>query len=340
MRSKRRSSWRVARTCAQAGAVACWSPVRVELEGLGKSYDGRHWAVRGLELAIPSGSVLGLIGPNGAGKSTTLRMMATVMQPSAGTLRLDGEEIGPDPLEARRRIGFLGDGNPLYKQLTPAEYLRFFGQCFRMGRAELEAAIDDTLVTFDLTGKRDTPCAALSKGMRQRLLIARCFLHAPQLLILDEPADGLDPRGRGDLHKILSAARDRGVTIVISSHILRELDDLCDQVAILQGGRLVVAGELEQIIDSHEVGRFVYELRLLTGLELALERLTAHPVLVEHSEAAADHQLIRLQLRGDESRMAELLADLIGAGVKLVTCSRVHSRLEDVYGRVCDQRVN
>ncbi|PRQ06042.1 Daunorubicin/doxorubicin resistance ATP-binding protein DrrA [Enhygromyxa salina] len=314
--------------------------VRVELENVGKTYDGDSWAVRDLKLDIQSGEIFGLIGPNGAGKSTTLRMMATVMTPTEGQVRLDGHDSSADPLAARRRIGFLGDGNPLYKDMTPADYLRMFGQCFRMGRAELEAAIDETLTTFDLSAKRDTVCGDLSKGMRQRVLIARCLLHKPNLLILDEPADGLDPRGRSDLRRTLDRVRDSGVTIVISSHILRELDDLCDQVAIIQSGRLVVAGNVDKIIDSHEVSRFVYELRTIEGHERALEVLASQRVLIEHTGESEGQKLIRMQVQGDEALMASILAELITAGVKVVTCSRLRSRLEDVYDRISADQVN
>ena len=317
--------------------------MRVEFDNVGKTYDGDSWAVRQLALDIPSGSIFGLIGPNGAGKSTTLRMMATVMNPTEGAIRHDGEDSSVDPLATRRRIGFLGDGNPLYKDMTPSEYLRFFGQCFRMKGPELERSIEHTLETFDLAAKSDTPCGALSKGMRQRVLIARCLLHKPKLLILDEPADGLDPRGRNDLRRTLDRVRDTGVTIVISSHILRELDDLCDQVAIIQRGRLVVAGEVEGIIDSHEVSRFVFELRMLGGAadeERALEVLASEPALIEHSGEVDGQRLIRVQVRGGEELMASILAKLIGAGVKIVTCSRVRSRLEDVYDRISEDQVN
>ena len=314
--------------------------MRVELDKVGKTYDGDSWAVRDLSLDIPSASIFGLIGPNGAGKSTTLRMMATVMSPTEGAVRHDGEDASRDPLVTRRRIGFLGDGNPLYKDMTPAEYLRFFGQCFRMKGPELERAIEHTLETFDLGAKRDTACGALSKGMRQRVLIARCLLHQPSLLILDEPADGLDPRGRNDLRRTLDRVRASGVTIVISSHILRELDDLCDQVAIIQRGRLVVAGEIDGIIDSHEVSRFVYELRTLDGHDRALELLATQPALIEHCGEAEGQKLIRVQIRGGEELMASILAELVGAGVKVVTCSRVRSRLEDVYDRISEDQVN
>jgi ABC-2 type transport system ATP-binding protein len=176
--------------------------------------------------------------------------------------------------------------------------------------------------------------------MRQRVLIARCLLHRPGLLILDEPADGLDPRGRNDLRRTLDKVRESGVTIVISSHILRELDDLCDQVAIIQCGRLVVAGDVGQIIDSHEVSRFVYELRTLDGHERALEILAGARALVEHTGEADGLKLIRLQIQGGEPLMATILAELIGAGVKVVTCSRLRSRLEDVYDRISENQVN
>jgi ABC-2 type transport system ATP-binding protein len=316
------------------------SAVQVILDNVGKTYDGDNWAVRGVKLDIPSGAIFGLIGPNGAGKSTTLRMMATVMTPTEGTVWLDGEDASADPLAARRRIGFLGDGNPLYKDMTASEYLRFYGQCFRMSGKPLEHAITETLATFDLTSKSDTVCGELSKGMRQRVLIARCLLHRPGLLILDEPADGLDPRGRNDLRRTLDRVRESGVTIVISSHILRELDDLCDQVAIIQAGRMVVSGEVAQIIDSHEVSRFVYELRTLEGHERALEILAGTRALVEHTGEAEGLKLIRLQIQGGEALMSSILAELIGAGVKVVTCSRLRSRLEDVYDRISENQVN
>ncbi|MEM7158691.1 MAG: ABC transporter ATP-binding protein [Myxococcota bacterium] len=318
--------------------------MHIELHGLGKTYDGTQWAVRDLNLEIPSGAIFGLIGPNGAGKSTTLRMIATVMDPSAGEVVYDGQRSGEAQArrttELRRRIGFLGDGNPLYKQMSPVEYLRFFGQCFRIERAKLEQAIEQTLVTFDLTGKADTPAGALSKGMRQRLLIARCLLHDPSLLILDEPADGLDPRGRNDLRRVLERVRQRGVTVIISSHILRELDDLCDQVAIVQRGRLVVGGDVSDIIDRYEVGRFVYELRILECLPIARQVLARHGALIETETESDGLPTLGIQVRGDEAVMAQILTDLIGAGVRIVTASRVRSRLEDVYDRISEDRVN
>jgi ABC-2 type transport system ATP-binding protein len=316
--------------------------MHVELRRLGKSYDGEGWALRGVDLQIPAGTILGLIGPNGAGKSTALRMVATVMEASEGQIAYDGQVPSTvrDHQELRRSIGFLGDGNPLYKHMTPREYLRFFGQCFRMSDAALHTAIDEVLTTFALTGKADTVCADLSKGMRQRLLIGRCLLHAPRLLILDEPADGLDPRGRSDLRRILADVRARGVTVLISSHILRELDDLCDHVAILQRGEIVVCGEVGDIIDRFEVGRFVYQLRLLGDTARARDILAKHRALVESESVVDGLPALAVQWQRDEAAMAELLAEMFAAGLRVVTCSRMRSRLEDVYDRISENRVN
>ena len=313
--------------------------MRVELRDLGKTYDGERWAVRGLTLTIPSGSIVGLIGPNGAGKSTTLRMLSTVLGPSEGSITFDGKPPEADKSALRRQIGFLGDGNPLYKHMSPAEYLRFFGQCFALPEATLEPAIEDMLTTFDLRDKRDTPSGALSKGMRQRLLIARCLLHGPRLLILDEPADGLDPRGRSDLRTILTQTRAGGVTVLISSHILRELDELCDQMAILQQGRLVVAGDVADIIQRYDVRRFVYQLRLLGGAPAAREVLARRRALIEAEGFEDGCETLSIQVQGGEELMADILADLVGAGVRVVTVSRVRSRLEDVYNRLSEDRV-
>lgn len=316
--------------------------MRVELSAVSKTYDGSTFAVRDVDLTIPSGSILGLIGPNGAGKSTALRMVATVMEPTGGTIAYDGEvaEDANTHQALRGKIGFLGDGNPLYKDMTAAEYLTFFGQCFGLRGAPLRDKIDDVLTTFNLRGKADAKCKALSKGMRQRLLVARCLLHDPSLLILDEPADGLDPRGRSDLRQIVGQIRDRGVTIIISSHILRELDDMCDQVAILQRGTVVVSGDVSDIIERYEVSRLVYELRILDGLAQARQILAKRRVLIESESQSDGLTALSLQVQGDDAAVADMLAELCASGVRVVTCSRVRSRLEDVYNRLSENQVN
>ncbi|HGG56480.1 MAG TPA: ATP-binding cassette domain-containing protein, partial [Nannocystis exedens] len=219
------------------------------------------------------------------------------------------------------------------------------GQCYRMAKAELESAIEETLVTFDLIGKRTTPSGQLSKGMRQRLLIARCLLHKPRLLLLDEPADGLDPRSRSELRAALLRTRDSGVTILVSSHILRELDDLCDRMALIQKGRLVVSGPVDEIIEKYDVSRFVYRLRILDdeskgAIDRALAILREYRVLVEDSGIEDGQPTLTLQVQGGETLMADILAALVTGGVRIVTASRLRSRLEDVYNRLSEDQVN
>ena len=318
--------------------------MHLTLDNLGKTYDGDAWAIRGVDLTIDSGSIFGLIGPNGAGKSTALRMIATVMDPTEGRISYDGKAAADGhaltTTEIRRRIGFLGDGNPLYKQMTPSEYLRLYGQCFRLDPATLESAIERVLATFDLTAKASTPAGELSKGMRQRLLIARCMLHEPDLLILDEPADGLDPRGRSDLRRILREVNAGGTTVIISSHILRELDDLCDQVAIVQRGRIVVEGEVDDLIDRYDVSRYVYRLRLLEGADKALEILARTRCLVQDSAEVDGATELTLQVPGGESAMADLLTELCACSVRVCSVGRIRSRLEDVYDHLSADHVN
>ncbi len=315
--------------------------MHISLHDLGKTYDGQRWAVQGVSLEIPPGSILGLIGPNGAGKSTTLRMLATVLSPTEGQIRYDGQLPSADDLTAlRRRIGFLGDGHPLYKDMTPAEYLRFFGQCFRLRGQDLERAIERTLETVGLTPRRDTLARDLSKGMRQRLLIGRTLLHRPSLLILDEPADGLDPLGRQDLRTILRAARDEGATIIVSSHILRELDDLCDSVAILQHGRMAMAGRVADIAASPDAGLWTFELRVAHNLQGAREVLARHPVLIEGEGSAEGRPALTFQLRGREDLLPAIVRDLAQADVPVLTLTRTSSRLEDLYANLSDHRVS
>ena len=335
--------------------------MRIELHHVGKTYDGEQWAVRGVDLVIPSGGIVGLIGPNGAGKTTTLRVLAGVLCPSEGRVLVDGVDLAGREGEYRSRVGFLGDGHPLYRDMTPREYLRFFGQCHALPPSSIDAAIDEVLATFDLTSKASTACGALSKGMRQRVAIARTLLHRPDLVILDEPADGLDPRGRLDLRDILLAVRARGTTLVVSSHILRELDDLCDHVAILQRGRIEVAGSVRELVERRDQDRGLVKLRTLstpdphlppsrepatTGEEVPHLDAVLGAVLSARGELVCavhreDDTLVTVvRVRGGTPSIPGLLRDLLAAGIPVIGCERERSRLEDVYAQVAADAVN
>ena len=254
---------------------------QVQCDDVHHSYDGVRDAVQGLTLTIKRGEVLALIGPNGAGKSTTLRILATLQCPDKGQVRWDGRDAWPARYQIRQRIGFLGDGTALYPGMTAAGYLQFFAECYGQSDRDARARVTELLQIFDLSSKSDARVSEMSKGMRQRLSIARTLVHRPELLLLDEPADGLDPLARRQLREILRQVAGEGVGIVISSHILRELDGFCDAVAVIQKGKLEVAGPVEDVINKYEVGRRVHEVQVTRGLQTALEILRKHEGLIE-----------------------------------------------------------
>lgn len=316
---------------------------RVECHAIRHSYDGVRDAVGDLDLAIGAGEVLALIGPNGAGKSTTLRILATLQRPDQGRVLWDDRDAWADRYAVRRRIGFLGDGQALYPDMTAAGYLRFFAECYGLDDRDARLRASELLERFSLGAKAQARVAELSKGMRQRLAIARTLVHRPELLLLDEPADGLDPRARRELRDVLrDVARDDGVGIVISSHILRELDDFCDTVAVLQRGRLEVFGTVEAVIDRYEVARRVHEIQVASGLQTALEVLRRHEGLVERLEPlrrgepapdpkTGDRGVVVARIRGEEDQAATLLRELVEAGVEVCGLSKRRTDLEDVY---------
>ena len=315
---------------------------RVECREIRHSYDGVRDAVGGLNLEIKRGEVLALIGPNGAGKSTTLRVLATLQRPDEGKVTWDGSDAWDDRYALRRRIGFLGDGTALYPTMTAGGYLKFFAECYGQSDAEAVKRVGEVLEMFDLQSKTDAAISDLSKGMRQRLAIARTMIHKPELLLLDEPADGLDPLARRQLRDVLRRVADEGVGIVVSSHILRELDRFVDTVALIQKGRLEVHGSVDEVIADYEVGRRLHHVEVTRGLSVALEVLAKHEGLVEgveplvKGEDAADPKdvdrgRIKVRIHGDERRAAVLLKELVLADVEVIAMAKVRSDLEDVY---------
>src|SRR6185436_18549623 len=210
----------------------------VEAHGLLKRYDGTL-AVAGVDLAIEQGEIFGLVGPNGAGKTTMLRMLATLLVPTSGDAEIAGESIRRNPQAVRRVLGYMPDAFGVYDDMKVWEYLDFFGRCYGLGPAQRKRMIGDLLELVDLAGKRDAYVLGLSRGMQQRLCLAHALVHDPQVLLLDEPASGLDPRARVELRELLRELRKLGKTIVISSHILPELEELDAGAGVEAGRRLV-----------------------------------------------------------------------------------------------------
>jgi len=213
----------------------------VVIDGLTKRY-GDVIAVRDLHLEIARGSVYGLIGPNGAGKTTTFAVLASLLEPSAGSVRLLGIDPSDQPREVRRIMGYMPDVLGVYDDLRVEEYLEFFAASYRIPKAQRAGVIDGLLELVDLVDKRRAAVNSLSRGMKQRLSLARALVHDPEVLILDEPASGLDPRARVELRNLLVELKDLGKTIVVSSHILAELEEMCTEIGIMEGGQLLATG--------------------------------------------------------------------------------------------------
>ncbi len=304
--------------------------------GLVKRYD-RTVAVAGIDLAIDRGEIFGLVGPNGAGKTTTLRMLATLLRPDAGRAEIDGWSVTRNPDEVRRVLGFMPDSFGVYDDMKVWEYLDFFARCYGLSPATRRRMIADLLELVDLGDRRDTYVQALSRGMQQRLCLAHALVHDPRVLLLDEPASGLDPRARVELRELLRELRSMGKTILISSHILPELEELCTSVAIVDHGQVLAQGRVADIERRLRFGAVLRVRLLLDGANLAAarDRLAADPD-VASATILADGT-IELGFRGDDAASARLLAETVAAGLPVVTFARAASDLEELFLQVTAQ---
>ncbi len=229
----------------------------VEVSELRVRY-GKLEAVKGITLEIPPGEVFGFIGPNGAGKSSTIRVLATLQPKFYGKARIMGLDIRTKPHLVREKIGYVPDFFGVYEDLTAREYLHFFAAAYRLPVSRRKAIVDDVLQLTDLTNKIDSPVDSLSRGMKQRLSLARVLLHDPAVLLLDEPASGLDPRARIEMRELLKALKEMGKTILISSHILHELAQLCTRIGIIEAGKMVTQGSVAEIYRQLGVLKIVH----------------------------------------------------------------------------------
>jgi len=284
----------------------------VEIDRLYVSY-GDVLAVKGISFEIPQCEVFGFIGPNGAGKSTTIKVLGTLLKPNGGRVTIDGIDVPRHPMEIRRRIGYMPDFYGGYEDLTANEYLHFFAAAYQLSRLERERTIRDVLALTDLTDKRDEPVDGLSRGMKQRLALARVLLHDPDLLLLDEPASGLDPRARIEVRELLKALQGMGKTILISSHILHELAQLCTRIGIIEAGQLVTAGSLEEIYSNLGLMQVVHT-QILNLSDEMVGRIRRIPG-VDEVETQVDRVSIRL--RAGELKPEDLHDALYDIGARM-----------------------
>jgi ABC-2 type transport system ATP-binding protein len=305
----------------------------VRATGLVKRYD-RTVAVGGLDLDIAAGEIFGLVGPNGAGKTTTLRILATLLVPDAGDAEIAGASLRRNPNDVRRVLGFMPDSFGVYDDMKVWEYLDFFARCYGIPADRRRRMIGDLLELVDLGSKRDTYVQGLSRGMQQRLCLAHALVHDPLVLLLDEPASGLDPRARVELRELLRELRTLGKTILVSSHILPELEELCTSVAIIDRGQVLAQGRVSDIEKRLRVGA-VYRLRVLgdaATTEAARAWLEVHPD-VATAAVLGDGQ-IELGFHGDDEAAARLLADTVRGDWRIVSFARAASDLEELFLQV------
>jgi ABC-2 type transport system ATP-binding protein len=295
-------------------------------EGLVKSY-GRTRALNGLSLHVPRGSIYGFVGPNGAGKTTTLRILATLLAPDSGEAWVDGRPLTADPAAVRSKIGFMPDFFGVYDNLTVSEYLDFYAAAYGVSAAESRRTNAELLELVDLATKRDDFVESLSRGMKQRLGLARCLVHNPQVLLLDEPASGMDPRARYEMREIVKELQRMGKTVLVSSHILLELAEMCSHIGIIQDGRLLREGPVHTILSSLKGARSV-RIGVMGEVAAAVAVLDGQPGV---SDVVPTEDGLEVTFTGDDAATAALLRTLVEAGIPVLHFARAASSLEEIF---------
>jgi ABC-2 type transport system ATP-binding protein len=311
------------------------APAIIECDELVHTF-GDKTVLRGVSFEVPKGSIFGFIGPNGAGKTTTLRILATLLDPTAGTARVAGHDVVTEPEDVRRVLGYMPDGPGLYERVTVREYLDFFASAHGIHREGRAAAVARVLELIEIGPLRTTQVQTLSKGQKQRLLLARTLLHDPLVLVLDEPASDLDPRARIELRTLLREIGRLGKTVLLSSHILTELAELCDSIGVLEGGRIVASGSIEEVEAKARPRERGSRLKL-TVLDRGDEALTvirdcprvAAVVRVDADRDGAS--AFEVTYDGDDWSVAEIVLRLAKAHISICAVEPERTDLERIF---------
>ena len=298
----------------------------IHTENLTRVY-GSMVALNNLTLSVNQGDLFGFIGSNGAGKTTTLRILATFLSPSGGSAQVLGHDVVKQADEVRHVIGYMPDFFGVYKDMEVTEYLDFFGACYKIPSSKREKVVADVLELVGLSEKRGSLIGALSRGMQQRIGLARVLIHDPRVLLLDEPASGLDPRARIEMMAILEELQRMGKTIIMSSHILSELQSLCNRVAIIEKGKLIYAGPVQGVREQMFTGRIVW-VTMQGDMERAAELLKQRPEISEIETLDGRLKISMVDHEADHSCVAEVL---VTNGFKLLELREEEVGLEDVF---------
>ncbi|RYD04175.1 ABC transporter [Desulforamulus aquiferis] len=298
----------------------------VEINNLTKIY-GTNYALQGFNLNIEAGKVYGLIGPNGAGKTTAMSIMATLLAPDGGAVSVAGFDVLKEPASVRRAIGYMPDFFGVYDGLKATEYLEFYAAAYRIPAKQRPQLTRDLLELVNLSEKADCYVDLLSRGMKQRLAMARCLVHDPTVLILDEPASGLDPRARAEMKEVVRQLKRMNKTVLISSHILPELAEMCDNITILEQGRLVANGTVEEVTASRQ-GVRVLKVYVTDRLPELLDFLHEQPNIVN---VDGDPGWARISFAGDKAAQGNLLRDIMEGGWTVLEFAEVKGNLEDAF---------
>lgn len=298
----------------------------IELHGFGKDY-GDFTAVESLDLKIDEGEMFGFIGPNGAGKSTSIRYLATLLKPSRGYGTVAGYNVTSDPMAVRQVVGYMPDNFGVYDGMRVWEFLDFFAVAYRITRDRRKQIISEVLELLDLTHKRNDFVNGLSRGMKQRLCLAKTLVHDPPVLILDEPASGLDPRARIEVKALLKELRRMGKTILISSHILTELADCCTSIGIIERGKLLMHGPIDSVYRQIRRNRIV-EISFISGEDAGLSILRSRDDL---RGLDIDRGRVVAELETDDEGLAQLVETMVAEGVRFRSFNDKDPTLEDVF---------
>lgn len=298
----------------------------IELINFGKDY-GDFTAVKSLNLKIEEGEMFGFIGPNGAGKSTSIRFLATLLRATRGDGIINGYSVSADPMNVRRSVGYMPDSFGVYDGMKVWEFLDFFAVAYNIGRTQRKQVIRDVLELLDLTYKRNDFVNGLSRGMKQRLCLAKTLLHDPPVLILDEPASGLDPRARVEVKALLKELRRMGKTILISSHILTELADCCTSIGIIERGKLLMHGPIDEVYRRIR-GNQVVIAHFGTNLDTGLSIIRSNPSI---SDVQVDGEKITIEFAEADHDSASLLKQLVDHNVEVRSFAEKEPNLEDVF---------